>query len=406
MIYPNFIEDSEFLSMNTEATKVEQISALAKNLNIVHSLTTDSYKDFDELILKYLKAGLKVFNMKIGIVSKIEDNNYTVCNALSPEGSLNKGDEFSLEGTYCREVFKSKQVIGLPHVGNLTAFKDHPVYINMKLESYISAPIYVNNEIFGTLNFSSTEKRKYGFSESEKSFISLMARSIGNFIAIDLKEKELIKSNNRLKKIVGFVAHDLRNPLGSIISFADLLEVEGKENKEILGYIEQTANHGMEIVKTILEMAAIGTGKVELNFSNFNLSLVLNNSNKKYLNLYKKKNIKLDIDCDEDLICYGDSLRLEQVFTNLFSNFAKYVPENSTASVKAVLVEGKIDISFSNERDCLSDSGFKINTYDELSSTGFGHDIIREILKLHNSKAIINSTDKMFIFSFRLYTEK
>ena len=232
MNYPNFIENKVYFSNKNSSNNIEEVLVLSENLKKLHSLTTKSYTDFDELINDYLTEGKKIFSMEIGIVSNIIENDYIVCNAVSPDNSLKAGDIFPLEGTYCREVYKSQLALGFPHVGSMEKMKDHPVYENMKLEAYISAPIFVEKQMFGTLNFTSTKVREGGFSEHEKDLISMMANSIGRFLSMKDNEAKLISANNRLRKLVGFVSHDLRNPLGNIQSFISLLEDSTKEESE------------------------------------------------------------------------------------------------------------------------------------------------------------------------------
>jgi GAF domain-containing protein len=182
--YPDFVDNETFFAMDDSHTGLELALRLSENLKKIHYLTIASYQNFDELILKYLNTGIEIFNMKIGIVSKIKDDRYLICNAMTPDGSLKKGDIFPLEGTYCWEVCISGEILGFPHVGIMDEMKDHPVYQNMKLESYLSAPIYLNDALYGTLNFTSTEPREFGFSEHEKDLIGLMANSIGSFLAL------------------------------------------------------------------------------------------------------------------------------------------------------------------------------------------------------------------------------
>jgi signal transduction histidine kinase len=98
----------------------------------------------------------------------------------------------------------------------------HPAYQNLKLEAYLSAPIFVERYLYGTLNFTSTESRANGFSRHKHDLIALMANSIGNYIMLRQKEEELVDLNKRIKRFVGYLAHDLRNPIGSIIGLAQM----------------------------------------------------------------------------------------------------------------------------------------------------------------------------------------
>ncbi|MCP6744366.1 sensor domain-containing diguanylate cyclase, partial [Klebsiella pneumoniae] len=78
----------------------------------------------------------------------------------------------------------------------------------MSLESYIAAPIFVRNNIWGTINFSSRKIKFENFTSEDHEFIGLMAEGIASLLEIEIltKEKEeiiksLIESNQILEKI-------------------------------------------------------------------------------------------------------------------------------------------------------------------------------------------------------------
>ncbi|PLO01364.1 sensor domain-containing diguanylate cyclase, partial [Klebsiella pneumoniae] len=92
--------------------------------------------------------------------------------------------------------------------GHHPLLKKHPVYLSMSLESYIAAPIFVRNNIWGTINFSSKNVKLENFNSEDHEFIGLMAEGIASLLEIDIltKEKEsiiqsLVESNQILEKI-------------------------------------------------------------------------------------------------------------------------------------------------------------------------------------------------------------
>ena len=85
---PPFIENKDFFSMNLSKSETDQLISLANNLKKIHAVTTKNFDDFDQLMLEYLKIGLEVFEMKIGIVSEIKDTEYHVCNVVADDDDL------------------------------------------------------------------------------------------------------------------------------------------------------------------------------------------------------------------------------------------------------------------------------------------------------------------------------
>ncbi|WP_148653731.1 GAF domain-containing protein, partial [Klebsiella pneumoniae] len=81
----------------------------------------------------------------------------------APDG-VYPGLSLQLKNTYCKKVVDEKRIISTKNAGINKSYNTHPVYINMKLESYISAPIWVRSKIWGTINFSSTKIKSEDFS--------------------------------------------------------------------------------------------------------------------------------------------------------------------------------------------------------------------------------------------------
>ncbi len=400
MKYPKFVKDNEFYKIHEGLTDLELNQMFSSNLKLLHKLTTSHYDELNTLIHDYLEVGVKVFGMDIGIVSDIKGNEYIVCDAITPDKSISPGDVFELGGTYCREVIDSGEVIGFPHVGSINEMKNHPVYVNMKLESYISAPIYKNEKIFGTLNFSSTKIRENGFSEFEREFISMMANSIGTFLKLKDKEEELENSYERIRKLTGFVAHDSRTPLGNILSLCERLEdAQGKEREEYIEMIKNCSEKGLEIVYSILQAAIVDRGKLKVEKEKLNLKNLILTTLGEYTNHFDKKSLKLEKKIP-DVYVEIDKERMMQVFANLFSNVAKYSKAHSKVEISLKTKKEKVEFSIANIID--EQKNQKDLDVTEAGSIGYGMEIIQELLKVHGSKLKVELLEDKYSSSFEL----
>ncbi len=162
--------------------KSEALQSFSANLKHLHRLNTTEYQDFATLFADCLETGCEIFGLSTGIVSQIQDFTYTI-RAVKTDLPIEAGAEFDLQDTYCRAVVKEQRTIAYTQVGKMEDMQTHPVYQNLKLETYIGSPIWVKGKIYGTLNFSSTEVRREDFQPQERELIELMAQSIGRFIA-------------------------------------------------------------------------------------------------------------------------------------------------------------------------------------------------------------------------------
>jgi len=168
-----------------KSSDLERFSSSIKQL---HRIATTQYDNIDDLLSSYLKAGKKIFGLPTGIISRIEGNTYKVLATVSDFDFLESGMEFELKDTYCNQVIETNTTIAFSSATEIAGKNIHPIIPIEYFESYISAPIYVGGEIYGTLNFSSPKKKNSPFLAYEYEIIELMAESIGQFIVFQKSE--------------------------------------------------------------------------------------------------------------------------------------------------------------------------------------------------------------------------
>ena len=164
-----------------------------------HDIVSDQSLSFDNKTQKLLTFGLNVFNLDLAIISKVEDQCYTVLYAVTPNNDLAIGTEFDLEGTYCTHTLKAGSALAFHNVSQ-SEIADHPCFANFQLESYIGAPIKIGNEVFGTVNFSSADSSPV-FTDQAYDYIELFAQWLGAEFARNQTKDRLIKNSNSLIKL-------------------------------------------------------------------------------------------------------------------------------------------------------------------------------------------------------------
>jgi GAF domain-containing protein len=133
-----------------------------------------------------LEEGVDIFNLSLGIVSKIEEDFYTVIAVMPPDSVFQAGETFELKDTYCRDVVEKGSSIALTELGDKPGLCKHPLYSGLPLEAYISAPIKIEGKIWGTLNFSSMKIQNNQFTQEEIELIESRADIIADKIKKDL----------------------------------------------------------------------------------------------------------------------------------------------------------------------------------------------------------------------------
>lgn len=129
-----------------------------------------------------LEEGLDILGLSLGIVSKVDLDAYQIVAVMADDDVFQIGDVFDLQNTFCRDVVKLKSSMALTHLDSTRGLCKHPLYSGLPLESYIAAPILVDEQVWGTLNFSSMKIRAEDFAAAEIELIESRAASIAQYI--------------------------------------------------------------------------------------------------------------------------------------------------------------------------------------------------------------------------------
>ncbi|RZF21456.1 response regulator [Halobacteriovorax vibrionivorans] len=223
---------SQYIEMSSELTISNKFSIMMEE---IQSLNVGVRGNPFDHFQKFLEKGTAVLDLEYGIISHIQDGIYKVIEVTGPDEQITVGFEAEVENTYCAEVLSRKETVVFSNVDMHPKMCSHPVYVNMKLESYIGAPIIVKGKVFGTLNYSSRIIRKSGFSKEEVKFVEilsqLIAKKIETWQAVEEKQEafeELQNSFNRFQTLAELL------PVGVFLTSADGLAKY--QNKRWLDY--------------------------------------------------------------------------------------------------------------------------------------------------------------------------
>lgn len=140
-----------------------------------------------ELLRQALAIGCAYLGLPIGIISRVEGDDYEVLVQVSPPAVLEDGARFELGNTYCSITLQSDDVLAITHMGQ-SNYAGHPCYREFGLESYIGVPLRIHGKSCGTLNFSSPESREpRDFTDAEIEFMRLF----GDWVSSRLQQWQL-----------------------------------------------------------------------------------------------------------------------------------------------------------------------------------------------------------------------
>lgn len=159
---------------NNEIIVLRQQAAL-QALNEIASVSAVDAKD---QLQKALAIGSRYLGLPIATVSAIKGHQYIIKVQVKPDNNNAEGTVNPLSNYLCEYAYRFKDIFACDDLG-VSAYSTHNSYQKDKIKSYIGAPIWLNGELYGTLNFMSQHIRHQPYDELDKNFMRLFARWVG-----------------------------------------------------------------------------------------------------------------------------------------------------------------------------------------------------------------------------------
>lgn len=231
------------------------------------------------------------------------------------------------------------------------------------------------------------------------------------------KNAELHETNVTKDKLFSIIAHDLKNPVGSIVTLTEILPdyIKNKDHEavaEISELIGQQARESMSLLETLFDWAKSQTGSVKFNPDFVSLNHVIENVLKNLSTSASMKNISISSSLNSDSV-FADKHMLATVLRNLLTNSVKFTHSGGNICISANSSEKHMEITVTDNGVGMDEKTigqlFKIEsnltTYGTANEkgTGLGLIICKEFVEKHGGKISVKSSPgKGSSFSFTI----
>lgn len=220
---------------------------------------------------------------------------------------------------------------------------------------------------------------------------------------------QLHKANYFKKMFVYQVTHEMRTPLNAIYSVAQLLKREVKLDDNLkkitplIDHLMTASDNARRLINNVLDMAQIESGKMETNSDEvIELSPFISKITdvNKIIAKSRQINVRLSIkEMPTVILC--DTLKLNQIFTNLLANAIKYADKKTNIDI---IVTGNTDnntwqMQFINQGNPIPkeklDSIFEpfvTNKDKRIEGTGLGLYIVQNKVKSMDGEISVSSS--------------
>lgn len=180
-----------------------------------------------------------------------------------------------------------------------------------------------------------------------------LQRERTQLLELEQSSRAEAEAANRSKdEFLSILSHELRNPLNSLVGWAQLLrrhKVDPSKLARGLEAIENSAKIQTQLIEDLLDISRISSGKMRLNARSIQLTPIIEAAIEVVRVSADAKQIQLvsTLDAAAEQIL-GDSVRLQQIVWNLLTNAIKFTPPSGRVEIKLEYVDSTAQIQVSD----------------------------------------------------------
>lgn len=367
------------------------------------------YSEIQESLKDLTKLAAKVAGTSISLVNLIDSfTQWTVARyGLDLE-------QMTRDESVCQYTIVAEESFEVPDLTADGRFKDK-FYVTgaPKVTYYFGIPLQTNDGYnLGALCV--LDQVGKVISPEKVELLKIIANEIVNRLTAIKVIQQLQSTVKEAKETQRKVAHDIRGPLGGIISLAQIITDQGDSNKmeqvlEFINLIQKSGNSLLELANEILTTGRQAVGpepkEEKAKATEFNLLLLKDKLEKLYTAQAKPKSIDFVVNIiDHNGEIPFSKNKVLQIAGNLISNAIKFTPENGKVAVDLSLNMGKdgkkLLISVKDSGIGLTEDAIQRIQNGTASSTegtegeqgyGFGLSLVKHLLGNMNGSLLITS---------------
>jgi signal transduction histidine kinase/CheY-like chemotaxis protein len=316
-----------------------------------------------------------------------------------------------VDETLVGRAARERRPIAVPDLSAVALDPHLQILFDDGWRSLVAAPLLREGKILGSLIV--RRKRTGEFTQETLDLLEMVASQ--SALALqnaqlyrELREQslELELASRHKSEFLASMSHELRTPLNAVLGFSEVLleRMFGEINErqeEYLRDIHGSGQHLLELLNEILDLSKIEAGRMELEYSSFELRSLLEDAGSMLRQRAVAQGITLSVVVADDVgLIHSDELRLKQVVLNLMTNAVKFTGDGGSVAVRAARQGTEIDVTVTDTGIGVSESdrerifesfqqGGRGSSREE--GTGLGLTLSRRIVELLGGRMWLES---------------
>ena len=316
---------------------------------------------------------------------------------------------------FARSALEGRRPILIGHVTpqHLELFAQGPEHFQAlratRVISLIGAPLLMRGKPLGVLMFgSSNPDRVYG--QDDLSWAEALADRCAVAIENARLYRASVEATQLRDQVLGVVAHDLRNPLATI-----LMQTSISKSGKPIEVIRRAATRMNRLIQDLLDVSLIETGQLPIHRARLSGGELVVEAVETQKVLATSSSVELRLDVERGLPeVWGEHDRLLQVFENLIGNAIKFSTAGGVITVGAASRDQEVLFWVADTGSGIAPGSlphvfdrFWQATKGDRRGAGLGLPIAKGIVEAHGGRLWVESTlGRGSIFFFSLPTAR
>ncbi|MCL2512699.1 MAG: HAMP domain-containing histidine kinase [Oscillospiraceae bacterium] len=238
---------------------------------------------------------------------------------------------------------------------------------------------------------------------------ALLAADINDISAgLGTEVERRLKSERLKTELIVNVSHDIKTPLTSIITYADLLKNEDVENeaaRKYINVISSKAGRLKTLTDDLFDAAKASSGNIAVNFEDVDINALVTQGLGELDDKIKASSLDFKVSIpNKKLTARADGRLLWRVFENLLSNVFKYSLTGSRVYINVFGDERSVNIEVKNisaqelniPEDEITERFKRGDSSRHSEGSGLGLDIAKSLMLCQNGELTIKIDGDLF----------
>lgn len=246
-------------------------------------------------------------------------------------------------------ILNPDELLVVPDATQDSRFHDNPLVTGAPdIRFYAGAPIVTKDkQALGTLCVIDTQVRD--ISDRQREALTHLSQQVCANLELRLAHKKLELLNESKNRFFSILAHDLRSPINSIVSIADLLSdpdsgLSADEVQEFHRHLLTNAQVTSTTAENLLQMVQFEQGRFSFEPTSLKLRDILSTAEGAMSGRSSSKGIIIRTQCQPNLEVWADPRILQSIVQNLLSNALKFSHQDGRINIVAKTDSGKVTL--------------------------------------------------------------